>query len=62
MNAAEQSCNQHYDAQVREQTLFRAGQLNFDDHPPFYSSFTDKMALEAYSKLLPRALGPYRVI
>lgn len=62
MIAAQLSHKQRNDAQVREQTPFFAAQLTHLDHAPWFTSASDKMALEAYSKLLPRAVGPRRVI
>lgn len=62
MKAAHQRYKQHQDAQVREQTPFRTGQLVYLDRPSLLTSAVDKMAIEAYPKLVPRALAPYDVV
>lgn len=58
---AQQRYNRHHSAQVQEKTGFHVSKLVYIDCAPLSTSAADKMAAEAYFKLLPCALGPYRV-
>lgn len=62
MTAAQQRYKKHHHANLQEQTPFHFGHLVYVDFQPFSTSAPDKRAVEAFSKLLPRALGPYHFI
>lgn len=51
----------HYKAQVREETRFCVVQLVYVRFSMLSTSAAQNMAIKAYSKLLPRGLGLYRV-
>lgn len=59
--ATQQRCKRHHDAKVGEETSFGTSQLVYVDRPPLQTSAADKMAVEAYFKLLSLAVGPYHV-
>lgn len=59
MKAAHQCYKRHHDTQMGEEMPFHADQLGFVDPPPLSTPTADRMAVETYSKLLPRALGLY---
>lgn len=61
-NIAQQHYKQHQEAQVLEQTNLRVDRLDFIGFPTSSTSTADNQAVTEYSKLLSRALGPYRVI
>lgn len=58
---AQQQYKRQRDAQVPEGTRFLVGQLIYIDHPPLSTATADKIAVEAYLKLLPRTFAPYSV-
>lgn len=62
MNATQRCYKRNYNTTVRQQPQSHADQLVYVERPNLSAPSSDKMAAESYSKLLPRALGPYRVI
>lgn len=50
---------QHYDALIREETCFHISELVYENCSLLSTSAADKMAVEAYSRLLSCALGSY---
>lgn len=62
MKAAQRRYKRHHDAQVQEEAQFHVGPLVYVNYPALLTSTRDKMAAEAYTELLPRAVGPYFVI